>query len=201
MDLTIREMTAVDWAAAPGLDARAFADEPFAIGMFGRHRHERFIGLLRLNNPWPPLRDFQVGYVAVVEGVMVAMAAGRLAGHCRQCTEVDPGASVPEDPALAVDHEFDVAVHHAHARSVGVPHAHVGPVMTEPLLFGRGIGAQVMVPLMERLWAVGSSCVVLECVPARVTFYERCGFRVLDEFADPAGPSLTVCLMRADPPS
>ena len=55
-----------------------------------------------------------------------------------------------------------------------------------------------MTALTDHLRSEGVDHVVLECLTSRAAFYHRCGFHVLDEFADPAGPDLRSVLMQAD---
>lgn len=53
-----------------------------------------------------------------------------------------------------------------------------------------GVGRTLMKALTDVLRSEGVDHVVLECPASRVALYQHCGFQVVDEFADPAGPDL-----------
>lgn len=66
----------------------------------------------------------------------------------------------------------------------------------EPSLQGRGIGGQLMKPVLDRADAEGRPCYLESSNPRNVPFYERHGFRVMEQLkAHPTAP-LVACMLR-----
>lgn len=179
------------------LVATAFAGEAFAYGMFGDSPLARFAGLAADYATWPTAPNaIMVG--AHTGGHLVGVATATLPGECGLCDAFDE----PEPPLVTdaerIEHEFQLACRHAHLTSNLPPHAHIPTVATEPILHGSGVGRTLMSALTDVLRSEGVDHVVLECLSSRVAFYQHCGFQVVDEFVDPAGPDLRSVLMQAD---
>jgi hypothetical protein len=192
--LEVRDATDDDWRAVASLLARAYLDEPFVPAMYGDDLIARFVGLRALYSS--PLDPARVNVVALLDGVLVGMAGAARAGRCRICTAVDPDAPRPVERAAAIDHQFDVNCRRAHLAAELPPHARIGPVGSDPVLHGAGVGRGVLTGVLDRLDAFGDRCIVLECLEHRERFYAHFGFERVGTFLDPAGP--TALLMRRD---
>ena len=116
-------------------------------------------------------------------------------------------------PSLRLQIQFVVlfisTVGLAHAKQVGrgigrlerrrpeEPHWYLGVLGTDPKQRGRGIGAAVMGPVLERCDREGGLAYLESSRPQNIPFYERHGFAVTEEIALPEGPS--VWGMRREP--
>lgn len=195
-ELRFRAAEADDLPIARRILATTFAGEPFSFGMYGESALDRIAGTTAEYAGWPdPDRDV---LVAVAGDAVVGVSGTSRPGDCHLCDHPiaapGPGAAVGE----AIDHEFQLrcrSLHHAHLAG---PHAHITSVAVDGSLQGSGIGRALVAATVDRTRTDGSP-VVLECLTARVPFYERCGFRVVDEFDDPGGPGLRAAFLRLDP--
>lgn len=195
--LSIRRVDVEEYPIARRLVVTAFADEPFVHGMFGDAATARFAGLAADYAAWPTATGAIV-LGAEAAGHLVGVATATLPGACRLCDVFDRSTPSIDSDAARLDHEFQLACRQAHLTNRLPAHAHIATVATEPLLHGSGIGRELMSGMADQLRSAGAAHVVLECLTSRAAFYGRCGFRVLEEFADPTGPELRVVLMRSD---
>jgi len=194
--LAIRPVYADDYQMARRLVATAFAGEPFARGMFGESALARFAGLASDYAEWPSAPN-PVLIGAEAAGHLVGIALATLPGECALCDGFDQSKTTVDTEAERIEHEFQLACRHSHVTNKLPPHAHIGPVATDPTLHGTGVGRLLMSALADRLRAKEVECVVLECSTSRAAFYEHCGFKRVHEFDDPGGPGLRAVLMRA----
>jgi ribosomal protein S18 acetylase RimI-like enzyme len=194
--LTTREVTVEEYPSVRRLVAAAFSGEPIAIGMFGESPIDRFSGFASEYAEWPSAPEPVVLGVEA-GGYLVGAAMATLPGRCNLCDEFIPAEAATTN-AARIEMEFQLACRHSHLSSDLPPHAHITTVATEPVLHGSGVGRLLMAAMRDLLRGRGAECVVLECLTSRALFYERCGFRSIDEFDDPAGPTLRSVLMRSD---
>jgi GNAT superfamily N-acetyltransferase len=199
MVVTFRDAVADDYPAIRRLAATAFASEAFATGMFGESAVARFVGMSKQYATWPGA-EHPVIVIGESEGVLLGVASTSLPAKCHICNDVPTALGSDATQAERVDHELLMVSRDAHLRNELPPHAHIATVATEQMLRGVGLGARLIAALVDRLWAMGGECAVLECLTVRESFYERCGFRRVVDFADPAGPGLRSSLMRIDSP-
>jgi GNAT superfamily N-acetyltransferase len=198
--LIIRDVTVDEYPSVRRLIAAAFAGEPFARGMFGDSPIDRFSGLAADYAEWPSASDPVVLGVEA-GGHLVGVALATLPGQCGLCDAFEPLENDALSHPERIEHEFQLACRHSHLSGDLAPHAHIPTVATESVLHGSGIGRLLMATMLDRLQVSGVEVVVLECLTSRAMFYERCGFRPIDEFRDPGGPTLRSHLMRADLPA
>ena len=195
--LAIRLVDVDEYPIARRLVATAFAGEPFARGMFGDSPLARFAGLASDYATWPSAPNpMLIG--AETEGHLVGVALATLPGECKLCDAFDQSKPTVVTEAERIEREFQLACRRSHLTNELPPHAHITTVATEPMLHGSGVGRLLMSALADRLRSNEVECVVLECITSRAAFYEHCGFRRVDEFADPGGPDLRAVLMQAD---
>ncbi len=179
------------------LVATAFVGEPFARGMFGESALARFAGLASDYAAWPSSPNaILIG--AETAGHLVGVALTTLPGECGLCDAFDQPKPTVVTEAERMEREFQLVCRHSHLTNELPPHAHIGPVATDPMLHGSGVGRLLMSALADRLRAKEVECVVLECLISRAGFYEHCGFQRVHEFADPGGPDLRSVLMQTD---
>ena len=178
--LAIRTVDAGDYQMARRLVATAFVGEPFVSDYAA----------------WPSAPN-PVLIGAETAGHLVGVALATLPGECALCDGFDQSKTTVDTEAERIEHEFQLACRHSHLTNKLPPHAHIGPVATDPTLHGTGVGRLLMSALADRLRAKEVECVVLECSTSRAAFYEHCGFKRVHEFDDPGGPGLRAVLMRA----
>lgn len=186
-------------AAGRRLVATAFAGEPFAAGMFGDEPVARLVGMMGEYATWPSAAHPHA-LAAVADGVLLGVVSATGAGACTCGPPSDaPMADESHLPmSEQMELEFRRRVAHAHRTSGLPPHSHISTVATEPFVTGAGVGRALVAAAVQRQWDDGAACVVLECVSARLRFYEQCGFRMVTTFDDPAAPGLRTSLMRID---
>jgi GNAT superfamily N-acetyltransferase len=181
------------------LVASAFSGEPFAEGMYGRSRLDRFRYLLDDYVDFP--KPHQVVIAASIGDVLVAAAALEPAGTCGLCRGEQAPLAADADVATAIDHEFERRCRAAHAGAeLDADHARITTVATLPFLAGMGIGGPLVAATLDHAWSLGAPCVALECLRSRAAFYSRSGFAEETEFDDPGGPGLRALLMIANRP-
>lgn len=193
----VREIREDEVFAARRMLATAFAGEAFAIGMFGAEPLGRFLGMMDQYASWP-FSAAPVTFAAVFGGNLLGVATATLPGQCHLCDESHDLLPRTASVADRIEHEFQLACRRAHNGADLPAHAHITSVAVEGILRGGGVGRRLVDRLLSGLWSSGASCAVLECVTVRAPFYERLGFRVIDEFADPGAPGLRSVLMRCD---
>lgn len=84
-----------------------------------------------------------------------------------------------------------------HTRMMPDPHAQLLVIGVEPAHHGRGLGSALIAPTLARWTAAGIPCYLDTANVDNVRFYERHGFRVLEEGVVP-GSSLRIWAMRRD---
>jgi GNAT superfamily N-acetyltransferase len=197
LELTIRDLDVGDYAIARRLVGIAFAGEPFAVGMFGESLLDRFVGMAGEYADWPHL-ERPLAVAADAGDVLVGAAVSTFPGECELCRRVPEPPAGPMSLAAEVEWEFQLRCRDVHLRADLPRHAHLCTVAVDSFLKGVGVGRRLVEGLLDRLRALGTGCVVLECLTSRQRFYEACGFRTVIEFADPGGPDLYSVLMRLD---
>jgi ribosomal protein S18 acetylase RimI-like enzyme len=83
------------------------------------------------------------------------------------------------------------------ARLMPDPHAYLLTIGVEPSHHGRGLGSSLMAPQLARFTAEGVPCFLVTGLVRNVRFYERHGFRVLEESVVPDS-SFRIWAMRRD---
>jgi GNAT superfamily N-acetyltransferase len=198
--LTTRMVEVDEYPIARRIVATAFEGEPFARGMYGDSPLARFAGLADDYAAWPSSsHPILIGVEAA--GHLVGVALATLPDQCGLCDVFDQTKKTVVTNAERINDEFLLVSRRSHLTSKLPTHAHITTVATEPTLHGTGIGRLLMSALIDVLRSQAVETVVLECLTGRSTFYERCGFVRVDEFADPGGPNLRTLLMRADLPT
>ena len=196
--VVLRDLRPDDLEAARRIVATAFAGEPFAVGMFGEPPMHRLVGMTGEYSSWPSAAN-PIVVVAEADGLVVAVASATVPGECHLCDHLDAAAApVVLSQSERIEREFQLACRRAHLTEQLPSHAHISTVATDAFLRGSGIGREVVGELVSRCWKSGADCAVLECLTSREAFYRRCGFRRVEEFADPGGPGLRSVLMRMD---
>ena len=200
MQVNYRDHDFAEHATARRVIATAFAGEPFAYGMFGASAIDRLVGMMGEYSTWP-FSSESIIVAASCDDTLIGVALATLPGECHLCNDFNQG--VLDDNATnasRIEHEFQAACRHAHATQNLPTHAHIASVAVDPFLQGAGVGSGLVDALLDRIWATGAPCVVLECLTTREAFYQRHGFRRVVEFADPGGPGLRSVLMQSDAP-
>ena len=82
--------------------------------------------------------------------------------------------------------------------ALGEPHWYLAIVAVAPAEQGKGLGAKVLAPMLERCDAEGLPAALDTSAPGNVGFYERLGFVVHGE-ADVPGGGPHLWFMRRDP--
>lgn len=195
--LTIGDVPLRDYPLARRLVASAFAQEPFARGMFGDSAVARFIGMAHEYEEWPSASN-PVVIGATAGGHLLGVAVATLPGECGLCDTPSLSLDGRGGEGHRIEYEYQLACQRAHVVNEIAPHARIGPVATEPSLHGNGIGRVLMAAVIDQLRQRRVECVVLECLTTRAGFYEHLGFRSIDEFDDPGGPGLRSVLMQLD---
>ena len=87
-----------------------------------------------------------------------------------------------------------------HRRNVSPRHWYLMILGVDPEAQGRGIGTALMEPVLARADAAGVPCYLETCQAKNVAFYQRRGFQLLDDEAEPAS-GLRFWTFRRDPHS
>ena len=196
--LIVRDVSRGEWAAAAPIAARAFFDEEFVVGMFGKEPLSRWAGAHHFYAAETFDQDgWHLG--AFIGDTQVGLIRLSPFGKCYVCTQVSP-ITPPEDPVLALDWAFEVQVLKAH--STFERHAWISRVAVEPQLHGTGIGKLLVDAALDRLGKHGkhgNGIVLLECLATREGFYAGRGFRRVSTLVDPYAVERAL-LMSADLP-
>ena len=180
---------------AAAMLARAFRDEPLSRFVFpdaARRRQH----LLALFAWWlrDALRDgegFCLGPVLAVAIWTPAQATPQTPPEPVEATEAawrDGTWSLTAEERQRLE-RFGGHLDTIHARLMPEPHAALIALGVEPAHQGRGLGTALMAPMLARLTAAGTPCYLDTNTARNVRFYERQGFRVLEEGVVP-GSSL-----------
>jgi GNAT superfamily N-acetyltransferase len=170
--------------------ARAFHDDPAMIWLFGdrprarerrlrryfasecrRHRRDGGTVLTADGQPgaafWEPPEHWRTTWPAVLRAVPMIVTT--------------IGTRIPR--ALRGMGVMD----RSHPRA---PHWYLAVVGTDPPQQGRGVGAALIEPVLERCDAEGIGAYLESSKPENIPFYERFGFRVTGRIDLPSGPPL-----------
>lgn len=199
MPTEYRDLADDEVEAARRIIADSFAEEPFAFGMYGEALDARLAGMRTLWSTWPgDAPGWRIG--AFDGGRLIGVMSATAPGHCHLCDE--PAESLAPDASTGdrVEHEFQHRCREAHRSSAPASHAHIPSVAIVDASRGSGLGARLVGHALTRIWDDGAACVLLECIEGRQAFYERCGFRRVAAFDDPAVAGLLSLLMRIDRP-
>ena len=191
----IRTLHDDERAAAGAVAARALADSPTSVWVYGDDR----VGRLATN------LDLFVGFVqtqpepfgallgAYVVGVCAVSPPGACIGHVvpAELRVVPTEVGEVGDPSRA---QFVWSLYCEH--DLDERHWHLGPVGVEPGLQGCGIGSLLLTAFGARMDADGDVAWLDTDKPENVVFYRRHGFDVADEVSH---HGLTTWWMRRDP--
>lgn len=197
---TVRPFVRADIAAAAGMLARAFADDPVMTWIFpdDQMRQRRL----------PPffagsLRDASLRHdgteVVVADGAMLGCAIWMPPGTWRPSIARQlialPGLIVRLGSRLAVASTTYGTMVRFHPEQ---PHWYLSGIGTDPPVQGTGVGSELMRSRLVRCDASGLPAYLESSKQRNVPFYERHGFRVTRELQIPGGgPS--IWLMWRDP--
>ncbi len=198
MDVVPRKATKADSARLTAVMARAFDDDPLAnwIALQDKRRASRIYEFMRLSADkftlpfgdvwttdnfdggalWNPPGTWKLG---VLQQLLLMPAMVKVAGW-RRIPTVVKGINMVEKDHPATPHYYLLAL--------GV----------EPELQGRGIGAQLMAPVLERCDREGTPAYLESSKEKNLPLYERNGFKVTKEIVLP-GDGPKIWLMWRDP--
>jgi len=77
-----------------------------------------------------------------------------------------------------------------------IPHWYLGVLGTDPIHQGKGFGASVLAPILERCDHEGTPAYLESSKDRNVPYYERFGFKVTNEIALPRGGPLVWAMWR-----
>ncbi|HEX5940226.1 MAG TPA: GNAT family N-acetyltransferase [Dehalococcoidia bacterium] len=196
-----RRATPADIPRLKGVLARAFDDDPF-LNWFIRQdekRNQRFerameVALTKMSN------DLNETWTSEhLEGGALWRRPNEYKMSAIQSLAITPSfASVTGWSGLMrfinAMNEFEKK----HEHYAPEEHYYLFVLGVEPDLQGKGIGGQLMKPVLDRADAEKRPCYLESSNPRNVPFYERHGFRVMEELiAHPTAP--TVSCMRREP--
>lgn len=188
----MRTATEADVRPLAGTIARAFHDDPMTTWMVAPHigRLTRFFGAT--------LRTYlRRGEVLTTPG----HEAAALWAKPKQW-RARPSDAIRTMPAMALALRTHVVravrvlgqLERAHPRE---PHWYLGVVGTDPPAQGKGFGAAVIHPVLDRCDATNVGAYLESSKEGNIPYYERFGFVVTGELVLPGGP--TMWLMWRDP--
>ena len=197
----VRRATPADIPRLKGVLARAFDEDPF-LNWFIRQdvkRDQRFE------------RAMEVALTKMSNGLNETWTAERLEGGAlwRRPGEVKMSAlqSLALTPPFASVTGWSGLMRFVNAMNeFEKKHEHYAPeehyylfvLGVEPEFQGKGIGGQLMKPVLDRADSEKQPCYLESSNPRNIPFYERHGFRVMEELkAHPTAPP--VACMRRDP--
>ncbi len=198
IEVEVRKIGASDVERVSDVLGRAFDDDPFANWMAQqderraeRIRHSMKVALTRMTMPfgecyttnevqgaalWTPPGKWKLG---LLQQLLLMPSIVKTTG-LRRVPAVMGGISAVEKK-------------HPHP-----PHYYLMVLGTEPSLQGKGIGTQLMRPVLERCDREGAPAYLESSKERNLPLYERNGFRVTEEMTVPnGGPK--IWLMWRDP--
>ena len=185
--IEVRTATPGDREALATALARAFWDDPVMTWLMGRDPVDRLRHFFRaelgqylrgpnevLTSPgregaalWAPPGRWRTGWLDVVRATPSMTLALRL--HLPRALR-----------ALST-------IERVHPRE---PHWYLAVLGTEPAAQGRGIGAALVEPILERCDQAGLAAYLESSKEQNVPYYQRFGFKVTGEIALPNGPTV-----------
>jgi GNAT superfamily N-acetyltransferase len=188
---------------AAGMLARAFQEDVLSHFLFpNAQRREQHMPAMFAQFLRDGLRDGEVLTLGPILAVAIWIAP-------QTASEPEPGMAesaktdwVNAMKAWTADEKerFERFVGHVdavHARLMPDPHAYLSVIGVEPAHQGRGLGSVLMAPNLARFRAAGIPCYLDTGMIRNVRFYERHGFRVLEE-SDLPDSALHIWAMRRD---
>lgn len=180
-DLAIVSIKPGDESSAARVLSAAMLSNPIHVAVLQGQREDqrgyleaRFTSLL-LGNP---------------EEVLVAKHGGQMVGvlrsyPCKGHQRPPEGAREPDQVGEASLVDLDARIAHWHEawdrHDPPEPHIHLGPVGVLPEFQGRGIGRGLMIRFCARVDSEGKPAFLETDSPENVRFYEKSGFRLVDE--------------------
>jgi GNAT superfamily N-acetyltransferase len=169
---TVRGLRDGEWSAAAGVAARAMWDEPYLRLTYGDDPVHRFAATHDLYET----ADLtgRLILVAVADGEVVGVVAGRPPGTCVYCRPITAEELASDDPMDVAFRRVDARARDAH-RSLEA-HWYLAPLAVEPVVQGAGLGRRLMDAFHEVTAAQQPEPIVLECAPHVRGFYEGLGY-------------------------
>jgi ribosomal protein S18 acetylase RimI-like enzyme len=187
LEVSVRKATRADVAVLTGVLARAFDDDPMAnwfVAQDGR-RQERIATMQRVSLERISLPQGEVYTTERLHGAALWAPPGKWKmGLLQQLLLVPPMAR-----ATGVRHIPKVlgGINAIEKRHPTRPHYYLFVLGTEPEFQGRGVGTQLMQPVLERCDREGAPAYLESSKEKNVPLYERNGFRVTEVFRVPNG--------------
>ena len=184
--------------------ARAFQADPLQSYAFpdARERAERsprhFVPLLQFGCLFGEVLTTP----GAVQGAAVWLPPGAgdmTAEHLHAAGLDELPAAIGVDAAERFDHVL-AYVAPLHERDVPGEHWYLMVIGVEPARHGSGIGAALILPILERADAEGVPCYLETAQGRNVSFYQHLGFRVMAEVVEPRS-GLRLWTFRRDPPA
>ncbi|MCU0568786.1 MAG: GNAT family N-acetyltransferase [Oculatellaceae cyanobacterium Prado106] len=194
-------------ADASKVAAKAFEDDPVFGYLTSDDRELRFQALT-----WLTSRALsyctQHPYVYTtpnLEGIAAWLPPGKFSGHPLQLLRMGLQLQLYALPwqvgwnRLGRWLSFLVATEQAHQQDMGdLPHWYLGIMVVHPASQGKGLGRQLLQPILQRASDEGLPCYLVTFTPQAVGFYQRNGFEIVrhQTFESGAPPFWT---LRRDP--
>jgi len=187
--MEVRLLAADQIAAAAGVLARGFQDDPLLVHMIPDAATRaavlpiHFSALVRLG--------LEAGDVLAMrdasQGTAVCFGPGREVGDAalQQAGVTALPAQLP-DGAFARFEAFTAPLGRLHRRDAPMRHWYVALLGVDPRWQGRGLGGRLLSAVLERADADGVPCYLETVQPRNVPFYERHGFTVVVSDVDRA---------------
>jgi ribosomal protein S18 acetylase RimI-like enzyme len=195
----VRRASAEDVARLKGVLARAFDDDPF-LNWFIRQdgkRNQRFerameVALTKMSNG---MNETWMG--TEFEGGALWRRPGEVKISALQSLALTPPfASVTGWSGLArfvnAMNQFDKK----HEHYAPGDHYYLFVLGVEPELQGRGVGGQLIKPVLDRADSENLPCYLESSNPRNIPFYERHGFRVMEQLKAHSTAPLVACMLR-----
>jgi GNAT superfamily N-acetyltransferase len=178
----IRALRKNEHRAAAGVAARALADSPTSVAIYGDDPIDGLVGLYTELGPFFGLLP-EPQFAAFAGDCVIAAAGIAPPGGCIGSFVAPAAAALMVSPTPEIGDPARAQVFWAHwaQADLGEEHWHLGPVGVEPGFQGRGIGGELMTAVCAWL-DEGSRLAWLETDKARnVSFYAALGFEVSDK--------------------
>lgn len=200
----IRSARSTESGAVAALLARAFAQDPVMAWMIpdGPDRESRICRYFKLSQRQQRPRTGGVRVAATTDGRLLAAALWSGPGHWKTSAVQDLTAlphyvRVFGFRGMERAGEVQNAMHEAHPRE---PHWYLPSVGTDPGLQGTGVGSALLRQQLAVCDRLGQPSYLESSKVTNVPFYERLGFRVIDELRLPQdGPTLWPMWRDPDP--